>query len=540
MTDWDVVIAGGGPAGSVCAIELARRGHRVLLLEAQSSPRYRIGESLSPSACAALESYGIDFAEAGFVGKPGATFVWGEHAPFTTYYAGDTAWQVRRADLDARMLGRAENAGAAVRPGSRLERVLFAGERAIGVGYLGADGVRQEARAAWIIDATGRDAVLARQLGDLYADPTLEHHAAWAYWSGGGRLPDRAMGNSLFVGGTPTWWYIPVDDRDDLFSVGLIGSGPLPETDPDTAYATALGSVPMLRELLKDASRSGPVRVSSAGAQIGERLTGDGWLLVGDAAGFVDPILTPGVQLAVHFGQLAARTVDAALRTPGRADALTREYERRFRRQYEVFRILAGNLYAAGTRKPKLISPDAIASGDEQADRLTFMSVISGMPSDRLRAELGAYLGTRAAAVPWGGSAPAFGEAEGFAFLSYVVRRYEPSVADLTPEAVLRLAPGVACDVATLLPSSDDDVPGVVRVLHSATGDRFLLSRELETLVGVLEEEPSFLDAARRFAAEFGCDSNPGEFGEWMRLLARHALLEWRQATGPAAAESRV
>ncbi|MPZ25669.1 MAG: FAD-binding protein [Micromonosporaceae bacterium] len=537
MTEWDVVVAGGGPAGAVCAIELSRRGRRVLLLDAEHPPRYRVGESLSPSACAALSGYGVDLASAGFVAKTGATLVWGEHGTFSTYYPGSSAWQVRRDELDARLLDRARAAGARVQTGARVERVRFDGDRVGGVSWVTADDDAAEAAPRWLVDATGRDGLLARERGLLHDEPDLDQRAVWAYWRGGRRLPGRATGNTLLVGGDPVWWYLPVGGDEDLIGVGMIGAGLAPVTDPATAYLAALARVPLLRELLAGAEQVGPVRWTAARAQTAGQLCGPNWTLVGDAAGFVDPLLTPGVQLAVESGALAGRIVHAGLERPEAAGGLGREYDRRFRRQFETFRWLATNLYAAAAPPPAEPPPAellaAIPDGDEQAERLRFMSVISGLPAGGLPPLLGGYLQARGAAGRYGAAPPVFGETEGFAFLSWALRRPgrddpPPASPDLTDAATVRVAAGAGITELTLPPDTVDGAVRQLRAAHNRAGDRFLLTPELAALLDLLSEERSYPDLARQFAARVDAEPDPDAFRRWLQLLARHGLVACR------------
>ncbi|MGH3678746.1 MAG: NAD(P)/FAD-dependent oxidoreductase [Natronosporangium sp.] len=549
MTEWDVLVAGGGPAGAVCAIELSRRGRRVLLLEAEHPPRYRVGESLSPSACAALSGYDVDLTSAGFVAKSGATLVWGEHGTFSTYYPSSSAWQVRRDELDARLLDRARSAGVRVQTGARVQRVRFDGDRVSGVAWVTADGDSAEAEPRWLIDATGRDALLARDRGLLHEpglrrdEPALDRQAVWAYWRGGRRLPGRAAGNTLLVGGDPAWWYLPVGGDEDLIGVGLVGAPPAPGTDPTTAYLASLAGVPLLRALLTAAEQVGPVRWTAAPVQTAGRLCGPNWTLVGDAAGFVDPLLTPGVQVAVESGALAGRTVHASLDRPEAAGPLGREYDRRFRRQLETFRWLATNLYAAAGPLPAEPPPAellaAIPDGDEQADRLRFMSVISGLPVGELPALLGGYLQGRGAAGRYGAAPPVFGETEGFAFLSWLLRRPGrdgPPLEspDLTDAATVRLATGAGVVELALPPDSVDGAVRQLRVAHNRAGDRFLLTTELAGLLDLLAEERSYPELARRFAALVDAELDRDAFRRWLQLLSRHGLVACRTVAQPA------
>jgi flavin-dependent dehydrogenase len=543
MTAFDVIVLGAGPAGTVCALELARRGRRVVLLDADLTPRYRVGESLSPTACAVLESVGVNLAEAGFVAKHGATFRWGQRGAFRTRYAGATAWQARRAELDTMLVKLAEDAGVQVRTGHRVDRVRFTGPRATGVRIPGPGADALELDSSWVVDATGRQAVLANQLRLLEAQSAdgLDTPATdgggwlvWGYWRNGGRLAGDAAGDGLFVGsGGRAWWYLPVDDRDNVVAAGVVLPGlspgkPVLSAERVTdAYLAAVGQAPRISDMLAGAQLVGGVHTAPHGSQVSRELVGPGWLIVGDAAGFVDPILTPGVQLAVQFGQLAAGVVDAALAGGSGADRALRDYQRRLRRQHDTYRWLATNLYAAA--EPECAAPttstatDERSDTDEQSDRLTFLSVIAGIPTHRLGPLLGEYLAMRTAATPYGGAAPVFGETEGFAFLTWLNdRRQQGGDAVVAPVSTVRLAPGT-----TVEETAGDQAAGpVIRVARTRGGERFLLTWELETLLRILTRDGGPAELARRFATASGARPDPLAFGRWLDLLARHGLVE--------------
>lgn len=529
MTTADVIVLGGGPGATVCAIELARRGRRVTLLDADFTPRYRVGESLSPTACQLLESVGVNLAEAGFVAKQGATFAWGQRPTFRIRYAAATAWQVRRAELDAALLKLAEKAGVEVRPGHRAVRVLFVRRWATGVRLRADDGGVRDLHARWVVDATGRHALLANQLHLLdRACARSNHHLMWSYWRRAGRLPAEAAGDGLFVGGDgQAWWYLPVDERDNVVAVGAMVPGRRTDAPSQDAYLEAVAGTTRIAGMLAAAEHLGPVRVAAAGSQLARRLVGHGWLLVGDAAGFVDPILTPGVQLAVQFGQLAAVAIDVALRDDPRATAGLLEYEQRLYRELSTYRWLADNLYAAAGAPGS--GDGALTWGDEQGDRMAFLSLIAGMPQPALAARLGEYLGMRGAAAGYGGAPPVLGETEGFAFLTWLAgkdgHRSQPEDAGTS----VRLSANARVeDVHTLADLAGVSTAAPIRAVRTASGDRFLLTRELETLLGVLAQgaEGDRAEISRRFATEAGSSPDPATFDRWLDLLLRHGLLE--------------
>lgn len=523
MTSFDVIVMGGGPAGAVCAIELARRQRRVALLDTDFTPKYRVGESLSPTACEVLESVGVNLGEAGFVAKGGTTFAWGERGVFRIRYAAARAWQVRRAELDTSLLRLAEKAGVHVRGGNRVDRVRFVGQTAVGVRARTSEGLVCDLDAPWVVDGTGRRALLARQLHLLDSRCSRsDHHLLWSYWRNGHRLPGDAAGDALFVGGGgQAWWYLPVDDRNDMISAGVLAPG-RPEVPVREAYLDRVARSDRISRLLATAHHIGPVRTAPARSQVSSRLVGQGWLLVGDAAGFVDPILTPGAQLAVQSGQSAAAVVDAALRGDSGAARALHGYERRLHRELSTYRWLADNFYASAQADCAADLP--LAAGDERGDRLTFLSVIGGVPPYHLTALIDQYRAMRGAAAGYGGVPPGFDETGSFAFLSWLARSGNPM--PKRPRAtgeVIHLTSGT--HVEDIYPP--DEAPGPVRrAVRTAAGDEYLLTWELETLLRVLSTDGTRAELVHRFATASGAAPDPAAFDGWLDLLLQHGLLE--------------
>ncbi len=374
---WDVIVVGAGPGGCVLSTMLARCGRRVLLLDKDVPPRYHVGESLSLVACNLLDAIGAGgkVRAAGFVPKSGATFIWGpDPGPWSVYYGEPegppAAMQVRRDELDQILVRHAASSGVEVRQGCRVQEALFEAGRAVGVRYLGGDGEQQCAYAPWTVDASGQDALLARQLGLLEPHPRLRSTVVWSYWAGGGRLPGRDAGNALFIGQRDVcFWYVPLDDRTGLAGVGavVLPSGPRlldggPER-PERFYRDALSASAPLSRLLSGARQTEPVRSAPATAYRCSRLAGPGWVLTGDAACFVDPILTPGVELAASHGMLAACTLNTVLDAPALEAQALALYGHLYAQRYETFVQLCLNLYEKAEAGPQARAPEPSGNG---------------------------------------------------------------------------------------------------------------------------------------------------------------------------------
>jgi flavin-dependent dehydrogenase len=494
---WDVVVVGGGPAGSVAAGTLAARGRRVLLVESSAHPTARVGESLSPTCLEIIDRLGAGAAVRGLgsVPKTGATFLWGDSdLPWSVRYqppgAPAAALHVRRPEFDETLRRAAEALGAEVRRGSTVQEVLFEDERACGVRLADGDAVRSR----WVVDASGPATVLGRQLRLLTARPGRTGTAVWSYWTGADRLPDAAAHDSLYVGGADRcWWYLPVGDDPDLVAVGMWGrQGPPSPTwrDRDRWYEDRISATSVLSGLLAGARREWPVRSTPADPYAASELAGPGWLIAGDAGGFVDPVLTPGVQLACEHGVSAARVLDTLLSDgTGEAAALA-FYDVVCRRPLDTFTELCGHLYAAGAARdhgcsrPKVLEYAAAAGND--SGRTTFLATISGLTPERLPAALGVHLGRRGKAAERGGVPPQFGETEGFAFLSRVVheRRLAAATGSTDHEGGgVVLAPGVEIGDHVFFDPDPDRGLIFAPAVSNRFGDRFRLTPELRAIL---------------------------------------------------------
>ncbi|MBZ0115848.1 MAG: tryptophan 7-halogenase, partial [Sandaracinaceae bacterium] len=331
--------AGAGPAGSTAAALLAREGRRVVLVEKERFPRYHIGESLLPGVLPFLDELGVrEQVEAlGFHRKTGQTFVWGrDRTPWRLDFgeldAYPYAYFVERADFDRALLENARRLGATVLEGHALERFTDEDGRLAGAQVRGPEG-ELSIRARYTIDASGQSALIGRRLRLRRFQRRLKNLAVWSYWKGASHLPAPQDEHIFTISIAEGWiWLIPL--RDGVTSAGIVThSWGKKASDADLApwYLRTLESCEPAWELLRGAERTEPVRAQRDWSYRCARFHGPGWLLAGDAACFVDPILSTGVNLAMNGGYLAALAVHSALDEPANEAAFLRYFQTAYR-----------------------------------------------------------------------------------------------------------------------------------------------------------------------------------------------------------------
>jgi flavin-dependent dehydrogenase len=320
--DPDVVVVGGGPAGSTVSTLIARQGYRVQLFERERFPRFHIGESLIPETYWVLKRLGVlaKMQKSHFVKKHSVQFVNANgrmSAPFYFWHNKphecSQTWQVVRSEFDELMLDHARENGVLAHEGVRVLDVLMEEGRALGVRVRGEDAREREVRARVVVDASGQVGLLQNRLRLRVWDPVLNKGAIWTYWEGAYRDTGRDEGATIVIQ-TPSrngwFWYIPL--HDDILSVGVVapfdylfkGRGPYAKT-----YEEEVERCPAVRERLARARRVTGHFATKDYSYRATTVAGDGWVLVGDAFGFLDPLYSSGVLLALRSGELAADAI---------------------------------------------------------------------------------------------------------------------------------------------------------------------------------------------------------------------------------------
>lgn len=392
--DFDVAVVGGGPGGSTAATMLARRGLRVVLFERERFPREHIGESLLPASMPVLEELGVmdTVREAGFVEKWGATMVWGTNRDPWSWHFSETnkryphAYQVWRPTFDDILLDNARSAGVDVREEHRVLEVLFEGDRCSGLRVATPGGVELAISARFIIDASGQAGLIGRARKLRRSDPYFRNLAVYAYFEGARRLPPPDQGNILVESFEHGWfWGIPLSE--ERMSVGAVvdsavGQKGIAELGPEGFLRQQIAMAPHIARMLEPANLTGGPHVIRDWSYLSEDVVGDGFILVGDAACFIDPLFSSGVHLAMSAGIMAAAYISTVFRDPSMAEPAGAVYKELYYQQYDQFRELA-KLFYASNRSTESYFWEArriTHAGDSLTPREAFVRAVAGQP----------------------------------------------------------------------------------------------------------------------------------------------------------------
>ena len=406
----DIVVIGGGPAGAAAATMLARQGWSVTLLERERFPRDHVGESLLPASIPILEELGVlPAVEAqGFVNQLRATTVWGRHKEPWSWFFGETnrryphSYQVWRPTFDHLLLDNSAANGVDVRQGWRATEVLFDAPitaypepvekpgTAIGVHCLSEAGQEQILQARFVVDASGQNGLLGRQLDLRRWDESFRNLAVYAYYDGAERLPQPADTNIFIESYTHGWlWTIPL--HTGRASVGAVvdqrvGEAQVGQLGLERFLDEQLAQAPHTAGMLSNARRvSGPFVVKDWSYAC-ERLAGDGYVLAGDAACFIDPLFSSGVHLALMSGVLAAAYATTALRNPEMGPAAAQVYQELYLKEYHHFREMVRLFYSSNrTVDSYFWEARRILEGADETEsglspRESFIQAVAGQP----------------------------------------------------------------------------------------------------------------------------------------------------------------
>ena len=343
---YDVAIIGGGPAGSTAAALLAQAGRRVIVFEREKFPRFHIGESLLPFSMKAFTRLGLHekFSRAGFIKKYGGEIIGACSENGTKFYfkdgyrsQTDHAYQVTRGDFDKVLLDHARESGAHVHEQTAVDGIDFSHD-GIQLGVR-SDGSFRSVRARYLVDASGRNSVLGRQFKIKKTYDHLQKLSIFAHYEGVWRRDGIDGTLTVLVRAVDRWfWLIPV--TAERTSVGMVLDSETFRKSKVTAedfLEQALAEQPTIAKRMTNARRVTKVYLEADFSYRSARLYGDRWLLTGDAAGFIDPIFSSGVFLAVFSGEKCADVLNEVLDRPRKAKRLFARYERSVNRAMGVY-----------------------------------------------------------------------------------------------------------------------------------------------------------------------------------------------------------
>jgi flavin-dependent dehydrogenase len=355
-----VIVIGGGPAGSTASTLLAQQGQRVMLFERDHFPRFHIGESLIPETYWVLKRIGMleKMQRSHFVkkysvqfvnqrGKLSEPFYFVEHKP----HECSQTWQVVRSEFDKMMLDNAREHGVEVHEGARVLEVLFEGERAVGVRVQLESGEERTVRSQVVIDASGQSSMIMSRLGLREWDPVLKKAALWTYWEGAFRDSGRDEGATLVLRtqAKQGWfWYIP--QHNNIVSVGVVAGYDYlfkqrADRDYEAIYNEEVARCPGLQPRLVGAKRVDQFYAAKEYSYRSRKASGDGWVLIGDAFGFLDPLYSSGVLLALRSGEYAADAVAEGLAKGDTSAAQLGKWSGDFKRGMDRMRRLVCEFY---------------------------------------------------------------------------------------------------------------------------------------------------------------------------------------------------
>lgn len=335
----DVLVIGGGPAGSTIAPLLVEKGYRVVLLEKARHPRFHIGESLLPANMPLFERMGIaDQVKAIGMEKWGAEFVSAQHNMAQTFHFADAwdksmphAYQVKRAEFDEVLIRNAEKKGVEVHECCKAKAIDFLPDNnGAVIRAQHDDGSEFEWKARFVVDASGRDTFLANRFQIKHRNPKHNSSAIYGHFAGAKRHDGQAEGNITIFWFEHGWfWFIPM--MDDVTSIGMVTWPYYMKTKGQRSIEQFLrdgiAQCPALVERLQMSTLVNEVEATGNFSYVSERNHGANYLLLGDAYAFIDPVFSSGVLLAMNSGVIGAEAIDTCLSKPAQAPAALKRFD---------------------------------------------------------------------------------------------------------------------------------------------------------------------------------------------------------------------
>ena len=362
-----ILVIGGGPAGSTAATLLARSGFDVTLLEAARFPRYHIGESLLPSILQVMDVLGAreKMEQAGFQRKNGAFLMWGRESwPLNFGELGGNstyAFQVRRSEFDHFLLQHAASQGAKVFEGVEVRAIEFDGERPVSASWSvkssdnGDAGRQGQIRFDYLVDGSGRNGVMANHyLNNRTYHKIFQNIAVWGYYKNTNRLPGSRQGD-IAVGSIPSGWLWGIPLADGTMSVGAVMHRDAIKARSGMALKDilleAIDQSPLIKDLVAPGELVSEVKSETDYSYASTRFCGPGFFMIGDAAAFLDPLLSSGVHLATFSGMLASAGLTSYFAGEVSEDEMLAFFEKSYRQAYLRFLVFLSAFYDVGRGK---------------------------------------------------------------------------------------------------------------------------------------------------------------------------------------------
>ena len=390
-----VLVIGGGPGGATAAGLLAKQGLRVTLLESATFPRYHIGESILPSVLPILDLLGAREAveQQGFVRKDGAYFEWGPENWDLDFNhltgANGYSYQVIRSEFDHLLLKQAANNGVDVREGVRVTELTFDGERPVAASWV-ATGDRETGGTIefdFLVDASGRAGVMAtKYLRNRTYLEAFRNIGVWSYWRGVTPL-DRGPKGAIAVCSVPYGWFWAIPLHDGTYSIGLVAKRSTFNEERERlggiqqVYEDALRQCPRIAAMVEGAERVTDFKVEQDYSYAAESFTGPGYVLVGDAACFLDPLLSTGVHLATFSALLAAATISAIFEGDLDEEQARGFYMKAYHQAFERLLIVVSFFYKSYNRQTQFFEADKLTRRERHMLNLyeSFLHIVTGI-----------------------------------------------------------------------------------------------------------------------------------------------------------------
>lgn len=357
--EYDCIVIGAGPAGGTAATLVAEAGNDVLLVEREKMPRFHVGESLMPEVYWTLDRLGVlekVKAKGTFTKKNGVQFVTDkgkESRPFFFQEHDERecalTWHVQRADFDQILFDNAADKGADCRDQTRVMSIEFSEEGPHQVEIQTADGSIEKISAKVIVDASGQQSLIANKLAIKEMDPKLKKAAIWGYFENAKRNDEEGPDVTCIlhtVGKKAWYWYIPLSDG--TVSVGLVSNNDAilkGRGTPQETYFEEMENCAGVKNRLENASLVGDIKVAKEFSYRTKKHAGDGWVLIGDAYSFIDPVYSSGVFLALKSGEYAADAINKGLAENDVSEAQLGSWTEQYDEGVGLFRKLVNAFY---------------------------------------------------------------------------------------------------------------------------------------------------------------------------------------------------